>query len=296
MIFRRTKNGLSNLKLFFGVDVVVYVEGGCRTISLEELSAGLGHKKTDDTTFWGAMFDYFRPKTSVHILSVGSKTTLLEIADLIKTAQVSNVYVAMDRDYDNYTGRLIVVPGVIYTKGYSFENDIWNSVTVLHIFRSLCPHERGNEMLLFQIDEAYKQFHKDIRRAIRANVALAAHDQALVFGDPAESFVVNQKKSVPQFNLDRFKQRLRDRAQNCKCFCPVPPTELNNHDDCHGKVAAVIGYRILLYVLSLYADSIILPKPFAKGLAITHFERCLRNGDCEEYLSHYTPQFACLPI
>ena len=281
--------------LFFGVQVVVYVEGGKSNLSISELEDGSGHVDTVDVTFWRILFDYYRPRTKVHISSVGHKPTLLEIADLISSNRITNVYVAMDRDYDNHTDRQILCPGVIYTKGYSFENDVWVPIVVLEAFRALCPTQKNNTDIVTIVDRAFKQFHIDIARAIRVDVALAANGQGLIFGHSPEGLLLARKGTMPRLNVRMFRTKLSDRPKDCKCFCPTSPGNLNAHDDCHGKVAEAAGYRILLNVLYCYDKKASLSKKLAIGLALTAFKQCLRNGDCQGHSIHYKPQFARLP-
>ena len=295
MSFRRTNNGLSNLAVFLRVDVVAFVEGGPPTISLSDLASGHGHTKTDDTAFWQVLFSCYRPTKRVRIRSVGSKNTLRELANLIAADQINNVYVAMDRDYDNHLGRQIIAPGILYTKGYSFENDIWAPKVVCELFWGFCPQERDNPDASSHIDSAFDRFHKDIARAIRANVALAANDQQLVLGEPALELIERENKGMPRFNIQQFRNKLRCRSKERKCFCPPSMNKLSPQDDCHGKVAAAVGYHILLCVLSLYRKKATLSWQLAIGQALTTFGQCLRNGDLVEHSAHYAKQFAQLP-
>ena len=295
MSFRRTNNGLSNLALFLRADVVAFVEGGPHTLSLSDLASGHGHTKTNDTAFWQVLFDCYRPTKRVRIRSVGSKTKLREIANLIAAGQIFNVYVAMDRDYDNHLGRQVIAPGILYTKGYSFENDTWTPNVVRELFWGFCPQERDNPDASSHINLAFEQFHKDIARAIRANVALAANGQKLILGEPALELIEREKKRMPRFNIQQFRNKLKSRSKERKCFCPPSVNKLSPQDDCHGKVVAAVGHQILLYVLSLYRTRAVLSWQLAAGQAITTFERCLRNGELVGHSAHYAKQFAHLP-
>lgn len=278
------------------VDVVVFVEGGPSTFSLSDLASGRGHAKTEDTAFWQILFDYFRPTTTVRIRSVGSKRILRELAHLIAADQITNVYVGMDRDYDNHLGRQVIAPGVLYTKGYSFENDVWTPIVVLETFLGFCPQERENPGASSCINLAFAQFHKDIARAIRANVALAASDQELILGEPALEFVEQGKNKMPRFKIQEFRSKLKRRSKERKCFCPPGVKKLSPQDDCHGKVVAAVGYQILRYVLSLYRKPAALSRQLAAGQAITSFGRCLRNDYCAEHSAYYAQQFVHLPV
>jgi hypothetical protein len=119
MNFRRTNAGISNLYLFLGVDAIVFVEGGDTSYSLAELEKGLFNDQAEDLKYWEIIFRTFEPAKTFHLRAVGSKNSLLELADLVSSAKIKRVLVAMDRDFQNLTGELKTGPGVIYTSGYS---------------------------------------------------------------------------------------------------------------------------------------------------------------------------------
>jgi hypothetical protein len=97
MSFRRTVSGLSNQYLFFGVDAVVFVEGG-RGFSKEEVNLGNFDTSSIDIKFWRGVFRYYYPNKKFQFRATGSKTTLRSIAMDIASGNLKNVYVAMDRD------------------------------------------------------------------------------------------------------------------------------------------------------------------------------------------------------
>lgn len=86
----RTDSGLANQHLFFGVDIVVYTEGGSEWSSLEEALRD-GSDETADAAFWRTIFAVLRPGLSVHVKSVGSRTVAREIARRVDEAGVQSV-------------------------------------------------------------------------------------------------------------------------------------------------------------------------------------------------------------
>ena len=111
-MFKRTKNGLSNENLFYDVEIIIYCEG----VELQ------GEAKNLDEIFWARVFEANGKK--VKCKSCGSKSNLELMAECITSNEISNVVVAMDRDYDYYLDKLIDHPQVIYTYGYSWESDV----------------------------------------------------------------------------------------------------------------------------------------------------------------------------
>src|ERR1700737_2950464 len=125
MSFRRTNAGMSNLHLFHGVDAVVFVEGGHGSFTLDQLSQGFYNNQAYDIKYWQIVFASFAPEKNFHFRAVGSKDSINELMNLIVSNKVKHVLVARDRDFDHLTGALRPSPGIFYTIGYSWENDVW---------------------------------------------------------------------------------------------------------------------------------------------------------------------------
>ena len=293
-MFRRTNIGLSNLSLFLGVDVVVYVEGGKKNFTIYEIERGEGETGTHDVAFWSILFSHFRPNTTVEIRSIGSKAPLIKIANLIELKLVTNLYVAMDRDYDNYLGRIISSPGVLYTRGYSFENDLWRPDVILAIFQIVCPQFSGCAEVREKVTDSYNLLYKELVRAVRVDIALANGDVGLILSKDPESFIKRRKGNRPHFMTDRLKHVLQSIPRNTKYYCPSGIT-INVANDCHGSLSKVIGRGILNYVLSLYKVRSI-HSDVATGIAITALGNCLSGGDWKEHESYYDSLFSALPV
>jgi hypothetical protein len=113
-MFERTKSGLQNKKLFFGVDYVCYVEGG-----------GGRRDAAPDVTFWNTVLSVLRPDLNVKISPRGGKPILQRIATHIVEQNVQDTLVAMDSDYDDFRSLKYQDRRVLYTFGYSWENDVF---------------------------------------------------------------------------------------------------------------------------------------------------------------------------
>ena len=111
-MFTRTSAGLANEHLFYGVEYVVYCEG----------QTGQGDIASLDELYWSSVFSQFGK--NIKCKSSGSKPQLESLAKDIISNKVSNVIVAMDRDYSDLLGEELRHPQVIYTYGYSWESDI----------------------------------------------------------------------------------------------------------------------------------------------------------------------------
>lgn len=132
-MFTRTNAGIGNEHLFHDVDFVVYCEG--KVVE--------GEGSSLDEVFWDRIFS--ESGKSVHCKSMGGKSVVRPLAQKVVAEGVSNVIVAMDRDYDEWRGLIIDHPQVVYTYGYSWESDV---------------------MLYFQFQSALSLFATTTRRQV----------------------------------------------------------------------------------------------------------------------------------
>ncbi|WP_114091497.1 DUF4435 domain-containing protein, partial [Thalassospira lucentensis] len=114
MSFRRSNAGLSAIKYFKKADYIVYVEG------------------SSDITFWSKMFKEFRPDLKLSFDDKFGSNNIDPIINDIETGKISGTLVCRDRDYLSMS-RLHYHPHVLYTYGYSFENDLINERAARHV-------------------------------------------------------------------------------------------------------------------------------------------------------------------
>jgi hypothetical protein len=136
MSFHRTDAGLSNNYLFWGVDQVVYVEGG-------QAPWGKGRRfqptyVTLDASFWSAVLAADRPRRKYKVVSVGDKAKVLAYARKIAAGRIRNCIAAMDADYGHIDGHPIQHSHVIYTYGYSWESDVLEFPIMNRMYYVLC--------------------------------------------------------------------------------------------------------------------------------------------------------------
>ncbi|MCW0015822.1 DUF4435 domain-containing protein [Rhizobium sp. BT-226] len=125
-VFERSPDGISNRALFLGVDIVAYHEGN----STDDISL--------DTLFWNNVFECFRPDLKVRFLPSGGKTDILEILKGAPEENRNSLFL-LDRDYDDICGDYIDRSDVLYTYGYSFENDIFSKELIDYFIYNQLP-------------------------------------------------------------------------------------------------------------------------------------------------------------
>lgn len=116
MIFIRSNSGLSNRAQFTGTRFTLYVEGG----------GGVEDKGSSDVVFWQEVLQTLAPELEVTISTKGGKPQLEAIARKIESGAVHNTIVAMDADFDHALRETIKHRHILYTHGYSWENDLFD--------------------------------------------------------------------------------------------------------------------------------------------------------------------------
>jgi hypothetical protein len=188
----RTDDGLSNQKLFYRVDYVLYCEGAVNddgTSSFDEL-------------FWGKIFQ--KREISVHCKSVGSKSDLKFYLNKICKENVKDIIVGMDRDYDDILGLTVVHPQVVYTHGYSWESDVIVDLDVsrvagLFVNMSDCS-QISSEFKLY-----YNEQSKKLRRIFALDFKYYRHEQKLFNRAKPQSIIKLSKASEPCLDGSRFR-------------------------------------------------------------------------------------------
>jgi len=297
MIFTRTSRGLSNQYLFWGVDSVVFVEGGEDTLSINQVIAGLSGSQSIDVLFWQGIFLTYLTGKKFKFLPVGSKGTIKYIANEIKAGNITHVYVAMDRDHDCFIGSLIEAPGVFYTYGYSWENDVFNKTVIEDLFHSMCPISLNGINYTKEIESLINDFSRDIRWAVYADILLACNGsslfprrqrpESLLQSDANGKPIINRQKILTLVKKAKSKSTSKIVLRKRITFSPCV--------DCYGHLMALYFYRSLVYLLKKYAKVPDLPKHYAYTSAINQFCMDLTKPPLSIHNKHYQDQFAILP-
>lgn len=168
IVFKRSKSGIKNQHLFHNVDFVIFVEGGKKSFTKDEIYNGSFHSETEDIIFWKNVFESFVNGKTLKFKSVGSKTTIKEIAIDIINDDIETVLIAIDNEFDEPFNNRIEHPNIYYTDGYSWENDIWTGDLIKDIIEVLSAVKVTNS----EIEQNFSKFIKDLKFAVYADAYL----------------------------------------------------------------------------------------------------------------------------
>jgi len=297
MSFRRTPAGISNQHLFSKVEAVVFVEGG-RSLTQAEIQKGVYNEQALDVAFWRRLFSTFVPNKKVKIKAIGSKASVCLIADDIRTGKIKNAYAAMDRDFDLQKGLIKTHPGIFYSHGYSWENDVWRPTVIREVFFRLCPLCPINHGARVgkEIKKHFEEFARSLKWVVYADYILNVNN--LPFDDfrrKPESVVVAGANGIPYVNVARLKTLIRTAKTARKAPLTAPKKRLDPYNDCQGHVYGNFGYRLLSYLLKNFCqDSPSLPKLFAQTATIDTFGGAIGSYAFRKIFNYYKRQFAAI--
>ena len=168
MTFTRTKSGLANYARFFDSDVICYIEG-----KVEEV----GEAAINDILFYQGLISSILPKAKVKIKCVGNKESALAYAANLSKGKISNGVVIVDRDYDGILSSIIQNNSIIYTYGYSWENDLWTLHTSKQVLNDLTV---GNKVADSKLDVRYNFAARRIAMLSVLDISMQIHGESLL--------------------------------------------------------------------------------------------------------------------
>ena len=289
MSFHRTPSGLSNLRLFYGVGIVVFVEGG-PSITADAAVGGAGAPKAADISFWQNVFRLRRSRQPIKFRAVGSKTALLDIAARVVSRDVRHVVVAMDRDYDHFNGCLLQAPGVMYTFGYSWENDVWTDPDVVaEVFYTVAPVCRATFDVADQVAGALRGFCGRMRRFIRVDVSCNRQGVQFLPKESPERLIHVRSNSAPEINRAGLRTCITRAKAARQGKVQAPGLVASPERDCCGHLIECFAYQLVCHLARSHGVKSV-PKDLARGIAINAFGSKLQRRPGSAVKLHYTAQ------
>ena len=245
--FKRTKSGLKNQHFFHDVDLVVFLEGGSRNHSKTDVYSGSYNSGTNDIIFWRNIFDRLKPGKKIKYKSVGSKTTVRDIAMDVVDGKMKTVYVAMDSEFDELLSKKIVDTNVIYSYGYSWENDVWNETVIKEILKELS----GITIAEKAIENNFKKFLNAIKLAVIADAYLFSKDLSFFPKTGGILFCVDCKPvDLPCIQKPVIEKKLKDNLlKKTTLYSFARKREIDPKKNCYGHFFADYCCQLILHYL-----------------------------------------------
>lgn len=285
MIFKRTNNGLSNQKLFYKADFIVYVEGGL-SYSKEDVYRGSYNDESIDIIFWSKLFEKYKSSVKFKFKAVGSKATALNIASDVVLGTINSTYVAMDSEFDDLLKQKFKHEKILYTYGYSWENDVWNFNTLKTVLEELTATKVQENIL----QKIHNKFIRDIRTGVCADSYLFYKGNSFFPRKKYLACVVCNPNTVPYINAKELNKMYTDKnlkRSTVNAFGRRHQIDVGRH--CYGHLLADYHFHIIAYYLKKYAGLQSIPKEFVYRIAINKFSSSL--GNLSLIKKHYDDQF-----
>lgn len=289
MTFTRTASALLSMHRFFGVDLVVFCEGGPSLGYSEALKLQLAGS-TLDTLYWSAIFHFLNNGRSAHFKSVGGKETINKICDDVHRLGVNTISVCRDSDYDRVMCK--VPPGnrIAWSFGYSWENDVVSLEVVESLAESFLGVGPERTDVVDKIRLKISCFDRELQRWVEIDASLCHRGHGGVF-DREKPLASIDMAAPPSLRLQPLMQRLAAAGYSRKprrVFEVLPGQSLTV---CFGKLVSKAIYHVFRQEIGRYAQISISYELFMR-LAITETFRSLRAGGVPNLAQHALSQGA----
>ena len=273
-MYTRTEHGLANERLFHDVDLVVYCEG----------HAFCGEGATLDEAFWNKIFSV--NGKSVTCKSYGCKKDLCNLASRIIDQEIEGVVVAMDRDYDHLRGSLIRHRNVVYTYGYSWENDAILEMNFQTVMSAFATVENATALRLEFDSFVYSQ-SAFLRRVFALDFKYIDHPEQLFDRGRPQSIVAVSREHLPFLK----REYLLKRAIALGCFQSHRLSRSDymsaNGVRCfHGKSIARLFYHWFVFRSKKVFKSRSIPYEAFLSIVISGLEIGKRGGEIDQYYAN----------
>ena len=284
--FRRTISGLNNQHLFHKVDLIVFLEGGSTSYNKTEVEAGNYNEETDDIIFWKNIFTTFQNE-KVKFKSIGSKTTIKEIAVDIINGKLTTVMVAMDNEFDEILNCRLKHKNIFYTYGYSWENDIWNDLVIRSVIEELSAVKIENN----DIETNFKSFLSSIKTAVNADAYLFKKGGSFFPRKKSSLFCVECKPvDLPFIKKSDIDARILSKGisrKNVNAF--GKRYNITSLKYCYGHLLADYCCQLVMHYLKKRHTLPGINKDFVYRMGINKFFN--NHFDMSDIYSHYKAQF-----
>ncbi len=206
----------------------------------------------------------------------------------------------MDRDHDKIAGKLVVNPGVLYTWGYGWENDVFTKPIIGELFFSLCSTSLDDIPYQIEIDSNFDQFYRDVRWGVYADILLFCKNTKCFFPRSSTQYLHKKllkfdsdgKPSVDKLKLRNLLKTINSNKTTNMYF--GKKIQYSPYDDCYCHLISAYSYHFLTYMLKKYSGVTAIPEYFTNSAAIDQFILKIHQTSFEKYYSHYQNQFSLI--
>lgn len=287
MTFRRSPGALHSVHLFFGVDVVVYCEGG-RSLPLVDSIGATSSEITLDTIYWRSVVSsYGLPKT-FHFKSIGGKENIRQICLDVDRLNLNNITVCKDSDYDHFVHADRPPRRVARTFGYSWENDVVKLPVLESLITSVIGVGPDGEAVIQELRTKILQMEIDLRRWAEVDISLCMRGRAGIF-DRVTPLATIDMSAPPTIRVDALADRLKSAGYRRKPRKIVSVAAADVTNICFGKLISRALYHTCSYFFKKTTNTRMEYELFMR-LSINETMKSVKLGLLPEFRSHIESQ------
>jgi hypothetical protein len=244
--FKRSKSGLGNQYLFYKVDLVVFLEGGKISYNIDEVYQGKYNSVSNDIIFWSNIFKCFMAGTKIKF------KTIKEIATIIISGALKTVMVAMDNDFDEILNKQFKHSNILYTCGYSWENDLWNEIVIKDVIEELS----AEKILSDDIEINFLKFLKTIKIGVIADCYLFHKNSSFFQRSKGYMSCINCESSdLPHVKNVVIEKNIKKTNLNKSTLYSFGRRKaIDPRKHCYGHLYADYCYQLIMHYLKNKLD------------------------------------------
>lgn len=198
MIFTRSAAGINNYPKFYGKALVIYIEG-----------KQASQTKTRDEIYYEALIKDVLGHDSFLIKTVGNKSDVLDYWKKLRSEKSKDGVAIIDKDLDGIASSIYQAKNLVYTHGYSWENDFWSGELLEQIIGDLTV---SNGLAKTEISSRKKLLEKRLSKIAALDIGAQFNQVALIKKNGKScgiGFDEREPSLVPRAEYKRILMQLR---------------------------------------------------------------------------------------
>lgn len=225
--FSRTAGGINSQGKFYRSELVVYIEGK------NKISTGVIY----DEHYYKSIFNCFLKGSNIKIKVLGSCLDVLDMYYKVLDGGIKNTLSIIDRDYDGIVFSKVKDNKLMYTYGYSWENDFWTKELCSKIISLLVPN---SDDVFLEFVRKISLAEKRLSAAHRANISFIYNGGNLFLlgkkgGDNGISINDSGNVLITRKEMSKFIALIKDSPERediikyMRCVNSVPCRLIQGH-------------------------------------------------------------------
>lgn len=190
----------------------------------------------------------------------------------------------MDSEFDHIFSKKLIHDNIIYSKGYSWENDVWCDDVLIDIIREIVGHT-ANEV---DIIKNYKKFQTTIRIGVLADGYLFYRNSSFFPREKSPMKCIDcDPDDLPEVKIDVLNTLLNEaNLKKSTLYAFGKRMGINSFELCYGHLLADYCFQLIMHYLKNRMDITGLSKTILNRIAINkYFANHFTDSSSYEYYS-----------